>query len=357
MSTSDDQMAPRNAVFQQKHLDRLSPDLQDHLTPELVREVYSILLARPATKKEVRSHWRLRTVGALRDILLRSDEFRRVARNLIPAPRPSAGDTGAMKTIFLHIPKTGGTTVHEALKPFFDASLTCPERHDGLNRYAAGELATYRFFSGHFSLQSCALIPGPKRIFTMLRHPASRLVSQYNFLRAHTREVVRQDDFHMSLLARRHDINEYFSLKEVRRHPSVNNLMVRTLTSTFPGERWERAGKIAAHPDAMPLLDGAIKNLRSLHAFGILERFQESIDLITHALGFPAPTVTEPKMVLKALMGADPRIEKIEPQAGDAATLKVIASLIQADLGLYQYALKLFGRRIKARSRQSTSRR
>ena len=158
--------------------------------------------------------------------------------------------------------------MHEALLSFYKPNQICPERFDGLHRYGSGALSRYRFFSGHFSLESCDLIPGPKRIFTMLRHPVDRLVSFYNFSRSHAEDVVKQRGLWLASLARRHSLPELFALEEVRKHPSVNNAMVRVLSSTFSTERWEAAAQILPDTDpAMDLLPLAKQSLRSLLTF------------------------------------------------------------------------------------------
>ena len=270
---------------------------------------------------------------------------RQAARHSAPTPRNAPEDLGAVKTIFLHLPKTGGTTLRTALEKCFEPSLRCPERHDGLHRHPAGELARWRFFSGHFSLHSCGFIPGPKHVVTMLRHPVDRLVSLYNFLRAHTNEFIHQMGTRLPVLARQHDIRDFFSAKEVRRHPSINNAMVRALASTFPVDRWEAAARLPDDDRPADLLAPALENLRSLRAFGILEHAGESAGLIFRALGLPPPAALERRMVLTEMFGRVPTVEKIELQDCDDATRDAMSPLIEADLALYDRALAIFKER------------
>ena len=322
--------------------------LPRELTPGLIRAAFSLILGRPASPADVESHLALPTAGALRDTLLKSAEFRQGLKRLTPTHRPAPDDLEATKTVFLHIPKTGGTTMHAALQPFFERGRTCPERFNALYRYPVGDLAYYRFFSGHFSLESCRLIPGPKRIFTMLRHPLDRLVSKYNFVRAHSEEIVLRLGTRLPFLARQHDLREYLSLEEIRRHPSVNNVMVRALASAFDADRWESASEIADPSDAMGLVAVAKQNLRSLLTFGILERYDESVALIFNALSLPVPAAIKREMVLTDLMGKAVGIETIEPQMCDAETREIMMPLIEADLALYEDALGLFEQRVAA---------
>jgi len=45
------------------------------------------------------------------------------------------------KIVFLHLPKTGGTTLHHLLIEGRSDEEVCPERHNGLHSFTAGELA------------------------------------------------------------------------------------------------------------------------------------------------------------------------------------------------------------------------
>ncbi len=308
------------------------------LSPDLVNAAYKGILRRDPDPAGFTAHnSRLMNdhdITALLSGMAESDEFRQVFERRNPGKRVGFRDLQALKTIFLHIPKTGGTTLHEALKPCFEPAQICPERFDCLYRHTLGELAGYRFFSGHFSFESCELIPGPKRIFTMLRHPVDRLVSQYNFNRAHNDQVIRQDELWLADIARRHTMREFFSVEEVRRHPSINNTMVRMLASWLPADRWESAADIGDDSDANSLLPLARERLQSFAAFGILERYQESLGLIFGTLGLQSPPTIQPKMVLRDLMGTVQGIESIEPQACDRETREVLAPLIETDLCL-----------------------
>ncbi len=150
----------------------------------------------------------------------------------------------------------------------FGLRRTCPESFNGLHCYAAGELARFRFFAGHFTLQSCELIPGPKRIFTMLRHPLRRLVSLYNFWRAHTEQIIERDNLWRGVGRGPADMHECFSMAEIQNHPLVNNSMVRTLSRMSSFDPWETYGTIGADAEAMAMLPAAKENLRSMLTFG-----------------------------------------------------------------------------------------
>src|SRR5271169_5946187 len=98
---------------------------------------------------------------------------------------------------FLHVPKSGGSSIHaalqaalapEALAPrHFDASVFCDfEDFDLLRVEARAEVAVsldeihslrrYRAVSGHFSLPTLLKVAPPSSIMTVLREPRTRLL-------------------------------------------------------------------------------------------------------------------------------------------------------------------------------------
>jgi hypothetical protein len=84
------------------------------------------------------------------------------------------------KLVFLHIPRTGGTTMREQISRAFAPAEICPHRLGLPRDCSMDELAAYRFFAGHFSPDDIDRIPGEKCVFTVLRDPLERLLSLRN---------------------------------------------------------------------------------------------------------------------------------------------------------------------------------
>ena len=61
------------------------------------------------------------------------------------------------RLVFMHIPKTGGTSLHEVLVAQFKPGEICPERFNHLREWASSDLAKFRLFSGHFDFDSISL--------------------------------------------------------------------------------------------------------------------------------------------------------------------------------------------------------
>jgi hypothetical protein len=89
-----------------------------------------------------------------------------------------------VKIVFLHIPKTAGQSVHEALVAAYGAEAVCPARvNEQLYELSIEQLNRYRVVSGHLDWSRLDCIQGPKFVFTVLREPRDRILSFYFYLR------------------------------------------------------------------------------------------------------------------------------------------------------------------------------
>jgi len=98
------------------------------------------------------------------------------------------------KVVFIHVQKTGGTSLRRALSKHFPAEEICEERFNKLREWAPEELNRYRLFAGHFSFSSLTHIPGPKIIITLLREPRARLLSYFNYVKRFRRAYLAEKD-------------------------------------------------------------------------------------------------------------------------------------------------------------------
>lgn len=246
----------------------------------------------------------------------------------------------------MHSPKTGGTTLHHLLLGRYTAEVVCPERFNGLKNHAAGVLAKYRFFSGHYDLASCQLIPGEKQIVTFLREPVSRLVSLYNFLKAHRPDVVERNNWELAKLASNLSADEFFSHPLVRAHPYIDNGMTRALVASLPIEVWPVIDASTPLPDVSEAGKQALEQLSALAAFGVLERYEESVNLIFDSLGFERPESIESKMVLSDLIAGAGNYRTVEVAKESPELRSIVEELVPADLELYSGAMELLERRL-----------
>lgn len=82
-------------------------------------------------------------------------------------------------TVFLHIPKTAGQTVHSEIARVIGAERTSPVRlhtqADGAAQYPPG----YDFYSGHLDWDHLDALPADRFVFSVLRDPRERIASFY----------------------------------------------------------------------------------------------------------------------------------------------------------------------------------
>ena len=131
-----------------------------------------------------------------------------------PSRGPSSSAFESEAWVFVHVQKTGGTSLQNMLADTFGNKNVYREHEDTLYLRSPAELSQYCVFAGHFNFDSLSYIPRRvKRLFAFVREPKQRLMSLYRFLRAHEPtapvfkggiEIANQlsaDDFFQSILA------------------------------------------------------------------------------------------------------------------------------------------------------------
>jgi hypothetical protein len=198
-------------------------------------------------------------------------------------------------------------------------------------------------------MTSVQLIPGRKKIVTLLRDPVARLLSLYYFQRAHKPDVIERENLGLARFATRYTLNEFFGTPEVRIHPAINNSMTRVMAGILECSHAETPGW-AAEIGAGAHLDVAIRQLKNIAAFGITERFAESQQLIARAIGLNITAKVQPKQVLDKIVDEEPGLRRIERESPTEKTRELIADLVRTDVQLYQYASAMFDERLAALS-------
>jgi hypothetical protein len=103
--------------------------------------------------------------------------------------------------VFLHVPKTGGQTIHHAVASTFPPEQRSPIR---LMSQAGPEgpfPQEYRFHSGHLDWARLGEVADDPFVFTVLRDPRERLGSFYFYMRANRQR--RADELGVDALAPR----------------------------------------------------------------------------------------------------------------------------------------------------------
>lgn len=245
------------------------------------------------------------------------------------------------RLVFLHIPKCGGTTLHNMLVDWQGENAQHPERHNNLYFYSARDLASKTLFSGHYDYYSTTLIPGPRKMITFLRDPRSRLVSLYNFHRSHREEIIERYNLSLARWANMYDIDEYFANPVVRAHPAVNNAMARYFSDQ--PQLGAHAGNVAAGDTPVEVLcDQAKRNLRKFDFIGLVEDYDNSIQRLAHILGQTVPEKIEKARNFKTLMETDPHMKQIEEQSATEETQRLMDDIVKQDEIVYDFAKSIY---------------
>ena len=323
------------------------------LTPPVVITAFRMILGRdPGGRAVVDEHLaRFDSLEALRQHLLRSPEFLSLHAESISSSRNPGLDLAADKLVLMHIPKTAGTSLIAIVDQHFRTGQIFPDQLQ-VRGYPAVHLGRYRLFRGHFPLRDIHYIPGRKFIFTMLRDPRARLLSQYHYHRARKLEPgLRGSIVEKAKLP----LAEYLADPQVRTSASIDNIQTRYLFVLDPdavrklGLRDPEATDFKFDARRADVLEIAKSNLERLDGFGFVERFDDSVAMLALARGFPPQRRIEPQMVTAKLTDINPgafRPVAIEqPDAGAAALLD---DLVALDEPLYAFAKTLFEQRLRA---------
>lgn len=175
--------------------------------------------------------------------------------------------------LFLHIPKTAGTTIHRIAYRQY-ASKDCyivgsrNQNEDDFKCLSPTQRSSYAYIGGHFSYGFHRRIDSPCLYFTMLRDPSDLAISLYHY-------VLRYEmhPLHEEMLSRKISFERWLGFYY------QDNFLLRHLL----GVETEDPLTIADLNHATALL------VENFATFGLVSRFDESLLLIHDALGWQAP--------------------------------------------------------------------
>lgn len=234
-----------------------------------------------------------------------------------------------MSTVFLtHIPKTAGTSMRRAV---LDPHTPESSRHRPSGHLSAlCTRGSFDLVEGHFPYGTHHLYGiGDPRYFVMLREPLDRSVSNYYF--------IKSCDGPSYVHPRIEDVKQN-SLVEFYRKAQYQNTQTRFLS----GIGWEYAGRHLPLNNRLGqwALTRAKFNLKHRYeAFGLKERFEDSVQVIASSLG------VEPEWPEKRHKATPDR-----PSVEDLpeATQRALRRSNSLDVELHSFAVDLFNRRLNA---------
>ena len=243
------------------------------------------------------------------------------------------------KVVFLHIPKTAGTSFHLLLSRYYSSNAICPIRNGSIKHVSIDQLSQYNLFSGHYFFNHIERLPQPKLMLTLLRDPTRRILSLYNYQRSFRWEVVEE------LEAAGWDTPRHaktMPLAEYLRHsePSVQQNVDNGITRYLIGQDYVYPdGRLAVSDDSA--LNIAIANLEKFHAIGFVEYAARSLKRFGEILGIDFPECLEVHNDFSSL-GDDCRFELVPPLHVDKATRERLAHCTRLDHKVYDWAINSF---------------
>ena len=239
--------------------------------------------------------------------------------------------------IFLHIPKTGGTTLHGLLSRNFtekeqhyvqpDVSRSRAE----LEQLPAAERAQLRLLHGHMAFGWHALLPTPVTYCTFVREPVDRVVSHYNYVKYGSNHFLTDP-----IVSHNMTITDYVKSGI---SDEANNGQVRLLSGIeeLAQEPYGKS-KISYGNNDLELLDRALAHIETHFSFvGLIERYDESVLLMKHIYHFRHSLYRKSQVGKKNYRGDKPTERDID----------VIKEYNQLDEQLYQCMRQRFEEALK----------
>jgi hypothetical protein len=231
----------------------------------------------------------------------------------------ATGEAGPGILVFLHLPKTAGTTLMHVLEREYgrDSILNLYESQYGDEVAALGkdDLDRTRVIAGHFYFGLHTHVSRPCHYFTFLRDPVKRVISHYRFVR-------RQPTHYLYPAASSMTVAEYVEFCDAA---EPNNDQTRLLAGK---EMASDEGACSA--DMLPV---AKRNLDRHAAVGVTEAFDLSLLLIRRIFGWSVP--------FYARQNVDTRARGESLPAG---VREVIRRYNELDIELYRYGRERFER-------------
>jgi hypothetical protein len=232
---------------------------------------------------------------------------------------------------FLHLPKCGGTTFNELLHQMFPGDgevYQNPYRRKELLDTPSERLREVRLIRGHFQYPDVVAKLGfAPRAVTFLRDPIARFISHYRMRRSPNWNPRNPAERAYQAKVREMSFEQF--LQDTEMTGALANLQYRFLA----GFRMDQAD--VPHCRFEQPYDGLLDNFEVV---GLLDRFDESLEVFCHAFDLPPILSYRNKNV--NTRGA----EEPEPTA-DALTR--IADLNYHDLQLYARAQKRFEEQLR----------
>jgi hypothetical protein len=247
--------------------------------------------------------------------------------------------TSELALVFLHLPKTGGSTLHELFSAHFAPEEICPQRHSNLRAYSVDELRQWRFFSGHFDADEIRRIPRPLFVVTVLRDPIERLLSLYYFWKRHTDEFINKFSADFLRMTKDGTLLDFLRNSHPMILHAAHNAMVRQLAgavkTTASGYGLMKSGETAESVTEAQLMSLALKNLLSFDVVGNTSELSLVYERVASVFGMKSyPSI--PKINTRE--DVDEHVGPVTPEPITPEIQALLEEKTRLDRMLYQLA-------------------
>ena len=232
---------------------------------------------------------------------------------------PAADKTEVEAIIFLHIPKSVGTTLNRLIEweyPLFQMYSVDPFffkwSRDRLWRLPRQRLQKFRVFKGHMRFGLHKILPQPATYLTVMRAPIDRVISVFYFMRNYK--------LHPNYLKFR---REKWTVEDFIKEPHTRDNIQCKMIAGVPYEQ-------ACTAEALVLAKSHL--VQHFSVVGLTKRFEESLALMKLRFGWELKSYSSFNITR-----ARPKRREL-PQA----TLERIAERNRFDVELYEFAVKMF---------------
>jgi Galactose-3-O-sulfotransferase len=227
-------------------------------------------------------------------------------------------NAAAEAIIFLHVPKTAGTTLNRLIEWEYDlfkmysvdpVFFQWSAAH--LRRLPPQRLRRFRVFKGHMLFGLHEILPQPATYITILRDPIERVLSAFYFMRSY-----KLHPLYWKFKREKWTLEDF-----VRRSPRTN-VQCKII-----------AGAVYEDPCTPEIFERAKHNLRQhFSVVGLSERFEESLALMKLRFGWKLRSYTSFN------------VTRPRPKKRDLPhpTLDLITEKNSFDVMFYDYSAKLF---------------
>jgi hypothetical protein len=313
-------------------------------TREDIRQCYRLILGRePENDRTLDEHMQYPSVAAIRIAALKSIEFRGKYR-AICAERPDPYWSSTRDALaFIHVEKTGGTSLRDLLAAQFEEDRVCPGPNNPLYSFSVAELGHYDFFAGHFDLDSVRYIPRQNiKTVSLFREPRSRLISWYRFHKSHPPQGEHGAN-RLVVLANELTPDTFFESPEVRASELAYNRYLLAFGRSFSWFNQQRDLFVKTDLDAA--LRDAKSSIRALTALGITEQFDRSARYICKTFNLPPPATIKSTNVTDEMPSVLAGFRRVEPVQMTPRLVAALDELTVYDQEIYRFALTEFERR------------